>query len=318
MKYILDQKSNTVHKEGCKLIGDCTVVWNELYLRLLGKGKKRVCPVCCKSDYKQQLWDKNQAAIKKSGFKFISVVGRNIFHCSNCKLALAANNILGYATYKGAAKDGRNPCKICKPENDEISQTKKIKAKHAKEFQGLKQAEVKAIKRYREAKEELARNAFDKNEELTTLTQTRFAFWAARGYNNFHLRNCPKLKGLQDLKGFGKYEEAIKAKYTPCKICKPTKKNNVEFSISLGSKRVKDETMDVLIGLCEKYQYVYQQEEDFFYIQTPKGKWKIHTNSNPIRLEHINFMHSSRNYHKQPKLFLSFIDLFHYIKKHDK
>ena len=323
MKYILDQKLNTVHKEGCTLIGEYTVVWNELYLRMIGKGKKKVCPFCCKKDYKQLVQEKNQITIQKSGFKFISVAGRNVFHRSVCKLAMATNNILGFPTYKRAAKSGRCPCKICKPENcDEIltntQKSRKIKEKRVNEFQGLRKAEVRAVKRYREAKEEFARNALDKNENLNTLTQTRFSFWAARGYKNFHLRNCSKLKDLQNLKGFGKYEEAVKAGYTPCKICKPTNKNNVEFSIALRSKKVEDETIDVLVRGCEKYQYAYQQEEDFFYIETPKGKWKIHIRSNPIRLEHINFMYSSRNYHRQPKLFLSFIDVFNYIKRHDK
>lgn len=324
MKYVLDLDKNTVHRETCERVGKNTVVWNDLLIRLVENGKKKVCSVCSRNDYRRLWRTKNGEILAKTGHKFIAVAGGTAFHRNTCGLALSSRRLIGFATYKGAAKGGRCPCKICKPTNsDEVwadmpKPKKKRKNKSPKEFQGLKKEEVRAIKRYREARSEFEQNNNDKTEDLYTLTQTGFAFWAARGYKNFHLRNCPKLNGLNDLKGFGKYDRALKAGYTPCKQCKPTKKHNVEFSIPLNSRKVKDETVEKLEVMCVQNGYSYRVDESFFYLETPKGKWKIHIHAKPIRLEHINLLYSSRTYHRQPKLFFSLTDTFNYIKKHDK
>ncbi len=317
MSYVLDLQTNTIHKRNCRLICGNVVVWKELYLRMIGKGKKRVCAECCRTDYRALLKKKNEESIRKANFLFIAVRGRGVFHLPICKVAVSAREICGFTKYEFAVKKHR-PCALCQPKNEKNEQlsTRVEKKKKGHTF-SLPKEEAKALKRYMEAKSEFENESFAHTQDAYTLVQTRYVFWISRGYKNFHLRSCPKLKGLQQLKGFGKYSEALRAGYTPCKNCKPTKKDDLDFSIPLRSAKVLGETADVLTALCRKKGYEYALDESFFYIKTPKGQWKIHLKTSPIRLEHINLLYKSREYHRQPKLFLSFKDLFEYIKRHD-
>lgn len=317
MSYVLDLQTNTIHKENCRLICGNVVIWKELYLRMIGKGKKCVCAKCCRADYRALIKKKNEESISKANFLFIAVRGREVFHLPTCKVAVSAKEIQGFTKYKYAIKKHR-PCALCKPKNEEsekpLSRAEKPKKKNTV---SLPKEEVKALKRYMEAKAEFENESFARTQDAYTLVQTQYVFWVSRGYKNFHLRNCPKLKGLQDLKGFGKYSDALRAGYTPCKNCKPTKKDNVDFSIPLRGGKVLGETADILTTFCQKKGYECTSDESFFYITTPKGQWKIHVKTNPIRLEHINLLYKSREYHRQPRLFLSFKDVFEYIKRHD-
>ena len=60
-------------------------------------------------------------------------------------------------------------------------------------------------------------------------------------------------------------------------------------------------------------------EGAYLYIETSVGKWRINIGTSPVKLEHINLAKNpnSITYHKQPRIFLSFIDTFDYIKRHD-
>ena len=66
--------------------------------------------------------------------------------------------------------------------------------------------------------------------------------------------------------------------------------------------------------------YLFNQETEYIYIETPVGKWKIKTSKVPVKLEHINLATNPgcKTYHEQPRIFLSFIDTFDYIKRHDE
>ena len=55
-----------------------------------------------------------------------------------------------------------------------------------------------------------------------TLTQPGYGFFAARGYQNFHTRNCSRLVGKSNIRGFDTFSHACRAGYTPCKYCKPS------------------------------------------------------------------------------------------------
>ena len=124
------------------------------------------------------------------------------------------------------------------------SDTKRAADDARKQFsQGLSADEQRAINRHRQAQEE--RMAYMQNgslkqdgkDDLYTLTQPRFAFWAASGYNTFHLRNCKKMSGLKNLKGFSLYADATAAGYRPCKCCKPTSKHDIYLSLPIYSKK---------------------------------------------------------------------------------
>ena len=155
--------------------------------------------------------------------------------------------------------------------------------------------------------------------DIFTLTQPRFAFWVGQGYQSFHLHSCSKLHEVSNLKGFGTYQEAISAGYTPCKKCKPTSKHDVKYSIPITNRIRVDEKVEDLETLCIDAEYPHYKEGPYFCIETPVGKWRINVASSPVKLEHINLVESPEcdAYHEQPRLFLSFIDTFVYIKRHD-
>ena len=152
------------------------------------------------------------------------------------------------------------------------------------------------------------------------MTQPTYAFWSARGYTNFHLRNCKKLSGLTDLRGYTKYEQAIISGMQPCRHCNPSKKHDLELTIPRGSAIRKEETPNTLVILCRENQYPWELTENYFQLETPKGIWRIRTDGVPYRMDHINKILSPNNrtqFHQQPRLFLSYRDAFAYIKRHD-
>jgi hypothetical protein len=191
----------------------------------------------------------------------------------------------------------------------------------------LSKDEERAVRRFRQAKEE-RESAFKKDDlseqerrKVLALTQPGLAFWSSKGYRTFHLRNCPKLAGLTDLAGFPRYQDAVSAGYKPCRFCKPSKKHDVAYSIPITNQVRKNETVDMLCELCKKNDLPWDFNGSIFSLQTAVGKWRIYTNIRPVKLEHINLVYNPGNtekYHVQPRLFLSLVDTFEYILRHDQ
>ena len=157
-------------------------------------------------------------------------------------------------------------------------------------------------------------------EDFYTLTQPRFAFWAGTGYSTFHLRDCKKLHGLSNLKGFSHYNDAIRAGHTPCKYCKPSQKNDISFAIPITSRKRDHETVMDLVALCDAHGYPYDEARFPFVFRTPVGCWKIDAEQAPYVLYHINLTNTPDDescFHRQPRLFLSLADTFEYIHRHD-
>ena len=71
--------------------------------------------------------------------------------------------------------------------------------------------------------------------------------------------------------------------------------------------------------MCHETGIGGEKENEFLCIETTVGKWRINTNTSPIKIEHINLVQTPciKMYHEQPRRFLSFIDTFNYIKRHD-
>ena len=157
-------------------------------------------------------------------------------------------------------------------------------------------------------------------DDLYTLTQPRFAFWAATGYNTFHLRHCKKMVGLTHLKGFSLYADATSAGYRPCKCCKPTSKHDINVSLPIYSKKRYGDGVQALIDACESHAYEYKQDGSRFTFETPVGIWRLDTTRTPYRIQHINTAMNPNNritFHNQPRLFYSLKDVFDYVKRHD-
>jgi hypothetical protein len=183
--------------------------------------------------------------------------------------------------------------------------------------------EINAIKRHKEAVRE--RNAIPDNltgvagRDAFVLSQSGFAFWAAEGYLNFHLRSCPKLAGLTHFHGFARYDEARHAGLTPCKLCKPTKKHDIVASVPIYQQQ-RQECVEEIDAICFRRGWDYRREGSAYLIETPTGKWKMIIGTYPLEVYHINKVTTPFNteyYHRQHRTFLSMTDTVEYIRRHD-
>lgn len=329
-KYIAHIETNRIHKKGCSQLPETgsTKGYNEL-MKTVGKGY--VPCDCVKEDYRKARRTRNQRIIDRTEYCFVYSPDSRVFHRRNCKTALNAKNIMGTVQYRTCLSTGRVPCKVCNPQySDETYQyvLSGKKGPHKQNFaRGLSAMEQRAINRHRQAQEERAAyknsGALEQTgkDDLYTLTQPRFAFWAAAGYKTFHLRNCKKMSGLTNLRGFSLYSEAMSSGYRPCKCCRPTTKHDIHLSLPIYSRRRFGEGLEVLIEACKANSYKYNQEECQFILETPAGIWRINTTTAPYRVQHINKVKTPgnrKNFHHQPRIFHSFQDVFSYIKRHDE
>ena len=127
------------------------------------------------------------------------------------------------------------------------------------------------------------------------------------------------MEGLSNFIGFDTFLHASRAGFTPCKQCKPTKKQDIIASIPIGNKVRTEETVQDLQTLCDRYSYEHHLHDGIFEVITPVGKWKIHTDTRPVTMEHINLAKTpgGKTYHAQHRIFLSMLDALTYIHKHD-
>lgn len=327
--YQYDPATDMVHRKDCSLL-DIEIA-NLQGLNTLVPVIKKECKICscCREDYHRAVRERMADIISRSQFTYVYTPNSNIFHKHTCPLILNSKNIMGSRTYTPIEKSGRIPCKVCKPSvNDEFRAYipfEKTEQDWQKEYPGISKEERKALIRQKAAAQERKKQLKDKSiskidrADIYTITQSRFAFWAGQGYETFHQRSCTKLIGLSNLKGFRTYKEAIKAGLLPCRKCKPSPKQDLVISVPIDSKKRADDGLISLEEQCRCAGYKYQCDDIYFHIETPVGKWKIDIFSNPIKVEHINLTHrsNSKNFHEQPRVFLSFTDTFNYIKRHD-
>lgn len=329
--YQYEAETGLIHKRGCAHICDGATLNGFATLKSSLKHGYKPCPYCVEADYRTARRERNKDIIKRANFNFVYTPSSQAFHRYDCPLVLPATDIVGSVYYKKCADTGRRPCKFCHPtQSDELRPIRNQPPKRQSdpvERQSPPKKQKEAYKRLRQAQEE-RRSSLSvegltetEKEDIFTLTMTRYGFWAGAGYQNFHLRNCPKLKGLTNIRGFSRYQDAVHAGFTPCKWCKPTSKNDVVYSIPIKSQRRKDESVDDLVALCKQYEYSYEKNKTYFTILTPVGRWRIHLTTMPIALDHLNLTNTPDNpylYHRQPKMFLSLLDAFQYIHRHDQ
>ena len=332
--YRYDPLTNLIHIVGCKHIEGVEILGYETMKIAFRKGFEP-CD-CCKEEYKKAFKERTIDIISRTQYTYIYSPDSNVFHKYTCGLMHSAKYVMGACKYDKLLATGRRPCKVCNPTPYDVAKVLPPKHKDLETVSNknlcnpplpsLPKDVVKAIGRQKLAAEERAQKLQKENLSVTeindifTLTQPRFAFWAGKGHSNFHLHSCPKLKNVTELSGFGSYQEAVRAGYRPCKKCKPATKHNVELSIPITNRVRENEQIEDLEALCEDAGYAYKREERYFYLNTEAGKWKVNTEFVPLRLEHINLITSpfETEYHEQPRLFLSFVDLFSYIKRHDE
>lgn len=327
--YQYDPKTNLIHKKECPVLlsGETET---QGYENLKTPLRKQYKPCeCCAEEYRKAFRERNIDIIDRTQYNYIFSPESKVFHKCTCGLMLSAKHIMGTIKYDTVIKTGRTPCKICNPTANDILKPippKQKKAHIKKQAKNtVSRGSAQAIERQKRALSE--RQQMLKDDDLTdterndayTLTQTRFAFWVGQGYQTFHLRSCSRLQEVSNLRGFSTYKDAVRAGYTPCRKCKPTAKHDVIYSIPINNRLRADEKIEDLEALCADAGYPYYRDGEFFCLSTPVGKWRLDISAVPIKLQHINLVRTPgvNKYHEQPRLFLSFIDTFDYIKRHD-
>ena len=188
----------------------------------------------------------------------------------------------------------------------------------------LTDSELQALSRHSIAAKE--RSSIDyqslserEKRDALTITNPGFAFWAGRGYRCFHLHGCPKLSGVTELRGFATYYDAVHSGLRPCKHCKPSSKFDILRSVPIAQQLRGAEGPETLDVLCEEQGYAHSVDGGKYLIETPVGKWRLVLGTLPVDVYHMHMDDGAkrRNFHKQPRLFLSLTDTFEYIRRHD-
>lgn len=330
LPYQYDFQTNTVHSKDCPLISGTisNTKGYETLKTLAGKGAK-VCP-CCKKDFRRLIKERNTKAIENSEYTYIYSPDSKVYHTRTCRTVSALKVFQGARWYDTIEKTGRKPCKICNPSPDDGARPspamKKLMKAKIQSAVVVCENDKRALNRQKTASAERRRKLREDNltpteiNDIYTLTQPRFAFWAGHGYRTFHRHSCSKLNGVSNLKGFSTYNEAVRAGYTPCKTCKPTAKHDALISVPIENRVRTDEKVGDLITLCKDEGFLFSVNKTEFYMETSVGKWILDISSLPIKLRHINLViePDAGEYHEQPRIFLSLTDAFRYIKRHDE
>lgn len=329
LRYQYDPTENIIHLLECDrydpermdIVGHAT-------LNIAFRRDIRICD-CCKAEYRTTRIDRNRKRMDAMGCAYAFTEGSSVFHKKGCFSLLNATDIHGITRYRTAMEMHKVPCRLCCPVKSDESRSRTEVEWYKHKEKVLSQSvpkEVKAaLKRQQIAASARARLLNDdlteqQTKDIYTLTQPGLAFFAGRGYGTFHTSECSKLKGLTDIHGFSRYAHAMKAGLTPCRNCRPTPKQDIVLSIPITSRRRVDDCSMILEQKCTEAGYPYSYDTEYFYLETPVGKWKVNTEAFPIRLQHINIAMSplETRYHEQPRLFLSFADVFSYIRRHDE
>lgn len=251
-KLLYDPQAKLLHQSDCELLPDNRHFPAFLTFKLPIRRKYKPCS-CCRDEFLDALWDRNQDSIARSEYNYVYSKQSKIFHTRKCSHVLLAYDIQGTVSYDTCLKSGRRPCKHCNPEPIErktIAFPVLPKKPQSPQERSLSKDEQSAIGRFNRAKQE-REAAFKKGSlsdaeksNIMALSQPGLAFWASKGYRTFHRRNCPQITGLNQLVGFPRYQDAVRAGYCPCRHCKPSPKQDVVYSIPITNKKRAGESVE--------------------------------------------------------------------------
>ena len=333
LEYQYDVANGLLHKRGCPWLPEDADIFG--YGALATPLRKNLRPCSCvRSEVRAAKRERVIDEIARTEYSYIYAVGGSVYHRYDCGLMHNATHVQGTVKYASVLEKGLRPCKVCRPTasdqllsvyEEEIPVERKEKRLPKTTYDGLTRYEMAAVNRQQQSRSERFSHADtstmtpQQKKDFYTLTQPRYAFFAAQGYLNFHTRNCRRLNGISGIRGFDTYAHARRAGFYPCKHCKPTGKLDLILSIPIESRVRTDETVDDLVTLCNQYGYPHSMKGADFLMETGVGKWKIHTDARPVTLHHINLSRdpNCEVYHKQPRIFLSMLDAVRYIHRHD-
>lgn len=326
---LYDREAALLHYSNCERLPDGQLLPAFSSFPVPLRKRYKPCP-CCREEYRDALRARNRDSIARSEYNYIFSRQSGVFHRKDCFHILLFKEIQGTISYDSCIKTGRRPCRHCNPvrieKQAEVRPERSAAAPVAGGGSALSSSELRAIGRFKQAKEErtaaLRKGSLTEGERQNAmaLSQPGLAFWASRGYRTFHCRNCAKIAGLDQLRGFPRYQDAVRAGYVPCRQCRPSPRQDAAFSIPITNEERSGESTQTLVRLCTEHCLPFEYNDQFFTMQTMAGKWRIDTSRRPVHLEHINLVIEPENtnrYHIQPRLFLSLRDTFDYIMQHD-
>ena len=347
LPYWYETSTSMVHSVRCKRCTPAEESRRSAGFDLTLRHHTPVCS-CCQKEYHQAVLAYNAETMGEADCLYVYSPDSEVFHTADCRIArrICRSVLVAEASYKHCKATGRRRCQVCHPRKVKlphpINQTRPAmtsfprpvpppvkeelsaveKSTSVEDGHLTKDAQL-ALKRYRQARaESIPEKPLSPAEQADwrTLTQSTYAFFAAKGYSNFHMRDCPRLRGLTGIRGFSTFQQATACSLTPCRQCRPTAKKNLSVAIPVTSRVRATETSQVLDILCKKAKYAHTYEPPYYYITTPIGKWCFKTDERPIYLHHINLMRSTMEgeYHLQPRMFMSLQDTFEYIRRHDE
>ena len=335
--YVLDQTRREIHLKACDRIRKGDTLKGVGTMKQAFTEKYRPC-VCCRDIYWEFSRQKAEEQIRKLQLSFVySDKGAPLFHKPSCIHVrhIPYTQIRGAVYYETCTDHGYRPCGWCKPKpSDEreprhiyhlnITDNPELKDQWAA-TRTLSRQEQNALKRHAAAVKE--RRAIPaglkgtKNRDAHILSQSGYAFWAAEGYQTFHLRHCPKLNHLSGLRGFSRFDQARHCGLTPCKLCRPTAKDDITASVPIYQTERENESTEMINTLCERLGWPHEDKGKEYWIETPVGIWKMIPGTQPVTVYHINKVKTPGNttdFHRQKRLFLSMTDTVEYIRRHDE
>lgn len=327
--FVLDVTDGIFHRSDCQALQAEHEFHGFSTTRKCTKDRCKPCR-CVLSDIKQDRIKRNEDILNRSEYNYVFVQKSKVFHKPFCRCIRSTGEVLfGTIFYDNAVAMGRAPCKLCKPSPSDPKKPIKgndvLSAAQKTEIARLpSKEERKAVRRQKQMVVE--RTAALREEGLSeqrindiyTLTQPEFAFWAGKGKATFHRRACPRMVELTDLQGFKYFNQAIRAGLSPCRYCKPTAKQNIAVSVPFSNRVREHDTVELLSLLCAKAGYSCEVNQSSVVIRTPVGVWQFDTETSPIRVDHMHLKETASQFHRQPRVFLSLYDTFAYIRRHDQ
>lgn len=155
-KLLYDPQAKLLHKSDCELLPDDRHFPAFLTFKLPIRRKYKPCS-CCRDEFLDALWDRNQDSIARSEYNYVYSKQSKIFHTRKCSHVLLAYDIQGTVSYDTCLKSGRRPCKHCNPEPIEhktIAFPVLPKKPQAPQERSLSKDEQSAIGRFNRAKQE--------------------------------------------------------------------------------------------------------------------------------------------------------------------
>ncbi|MBQ9308576.1 MAG: hypothetical protein IJ229_11675 [Clostridia bacterium] len=342
-EYVYDPIENLVHMRNCEKVHEGMWVRCEHSVDFFIRKQFPPCD-CVKSIYKTSFEKVLEKVTQPSqSFPFVASKATKVVHTKDCPDMLKSGDTSLYmaANLPRLVGSGLTLCPVCNPRQPEKPGRK------AKGAAGKPQAvpeqpkeppkppieppaplspeETAAQKRYTfltaERKRQLANMYLTPQQkaDIITLTSPQYAFWLASGYRNFHKRECPKLRGMTELIGFSGIGEAMQGGNTACKICKPSKKENIKIYIPLETVAREGETPESLLKLCADKGLTANYEEPFLTVKAQNTEWKTDLRRLPVILVKKAFAGPDKD--KKPsecnERFLSFQDAIEFIEKTD-